>query len=181
MNAPRFTTDRLLLVPLVKDDAVQIQAVFPQWEIVRYLAASFPWPFPDDGASRFVNTIALPQAKKGSGWFWTIRRKEAPEQIIGLITLSDQPDNHRGFWLDPAWQRQGLMTEACRCVTDFWFNTLHREVLRAPKASDNKGSRKMSIKSGMRLIRVEKKQFIAGELDAELWEITREEWNRLTH
>ncbi|EMM2466905.1 GNAT family N-acetyltransferase [Raoultella ornithinolytica] len=179
MKAPLLTTDRLRLVPLVKDDAPQIQAVFPQWEIVRHLAASFPWPFPDDGASRYVNTIALPAAEKGSGWFWTIRRQAAPEQLIGLITLSDQADNNRGFWLDPAWQHQGLMTEACRCVTDFWFNTLHREVLRAPKARDNDGSRKISMNSGMRLIRVEKQQFTAGMLDAELWEITREEWNRL--
>ena len=107
------------------------------------------------------------------------RRQADPEQLIGLITLSDQADNNRGFWLDPAWQRQGLMTEACRCVTDFWFNTLHREVLRAPKARDNDGSRKISMNSGMRLIRVEKQQFTAGMLDAELWEITREEWNRL--
>jgi RimJ/RimL family protein N-acetyltransferase len=121
----------------------------------------------------------LTGCRKGSGWFWTIRRQADPEQLIGLITLSDQADNNRGFWLDPAWQRQGLMTEACRCVTDFWFNTLHREVLRAPKARDNDGSRKISMNSGMRLIRVEKQQFTAGMLDAELWEITREEWNRL--
>ena len=38
MKAPLLTTDRLRLVPLVKDDAPQIQAVFPQWEIVRHLA-----------------------------------------------------------------------------------------------------------------------------------------------
>ncbi len=63
-------------------------------------------------------------------------------------------------------------------MTDFWFNTLHREVLRAPKARDNEGSRKISMNSGMRLIRVEKQQFTAGMLDAELWEITRDEWNR---
>ena len=68
MKAPLLTTDRLRLVPLVKDDAPQIQALFPQWEIVRHLAASFPWPFPDDGASRYVNTIALPAAEKGSAW-----------------------------------------------------------------------------------------------------------------
>ncbi|VEC78568.1 Glyoxalase/bleomycin resistance protein/dioxygenase [Raoultella ornithinolytica] len=31
VKAPLLTTDRLRLVPLVKDDAPQIQAVFPQW------------------------------------------------------------------------------------------------------------------------------------------------------
>lgn len=31
--------------------------------------------------------------------------------------------------------------------------------------------------SGMRLIRTEKKEYVSGLLDSELWEITREEWN----
>jgi len=31
----------------------------------------------------------------------------------------------------------------------------------------------------MRLVRVEKAQYVSGELDTELWEITREEWQRL--
>lgn len=134
---------------------------------------------PEDGASRYVNNVALPAAANGTAWFWTIRLKTAPERVIGLITLSDEVDNNRGFWLDPRWHRQGLMTEACHRVTDFWFNTLNREVLRAPKACDNSGSKKISHRSGMRLIRVEKKQFICGLLDAELWEITKAEWNAL--
>lgn len=33
--------------------------------------------------------------------------------------------------------------------------------------------------SGMRLVGVEKKQFISGLLVAELWEITKAEWNAL--
>ena len=179
MMAAELMTERLLLIPLTADDAPQIQVLFPQWEIVRYLAAGFPWPFPEDGASRYVNNVALPAAANGTAWFWTIRLKTAPERVIGLITLSDEVDNNRGFWLDPRWHRQGLMTEACRRVTDFWFNTLNREVLRAPKACDNSGSKKISHRSGMRLIRVEKKQFICGLLDAELWEITKAEWNAL--
>lgn len=71
------------------------------------------------------------------------------------------------------------MTEACHAVTDYWFNVLNREVLRAPKAVVNERSKKVSQRSGMRLIRVQKGEYVAGELDTELWEITREEWERL--
>jgi RimJ/RimL family protein N-acetyltransferase len=98
--------------------------------------------------------------------------------MIGHICLSDEQDNNRGFWLVPEWRRKGYMTEACRIVTDFWFNSLNREVLRAPKASGNDASKKISLNDGMRLIQTGKKQYIEGELDSELWEITREEWNR---
>ena len=71
------------------------------------------------------------------------------------------------------------MTEACRAVTRFWFTDLDREVLRTPKAAVNSRSRSLSERSGMRLVRVEKGQYVSGELDTELWEITREEWQRL--
>ena len=49
----------------------------------------------------------------------------------------------------------------------------------AQLARPRKTSPRKAKGSGMRLIRVEKQQFTAGMLDAELWEITREEWNRL--
>lgn len=97
MMAAELMTERLLLIPLTADDAPQIQVLFPQWEIVRYLAAGFPWPFPEDGASRYVNNVALPAAANGTAWFWTIRLKTAPERVIGLITLSDEVDNNRGL------------------------------------------------------------------------------------
>ncbi|PHP92511.1 GNAT family N-acetyltransferase [Pantoea agglomerans] len=177
MKTPALETSRLYLRPLQAEDALQIQKIFPQWEIVRHLAAGFPWPFPDDGASRYVNMLALPASAKGLAWFWTIRRKEEPSAMIGLISLSDEKDNNRGFWIVPEWQRKGYMSEACYVVTDFWFNTLHREVLRAPKASANSASKKISLNNGMRLVQNYKKQYIEGELDSELWEITRQEWN----
>ena len=39
---PNLETQRLLLKPLALDDAPAIQAVFPQWEIVRFLASQIP-------------------------------------------------------------------------------------------------------------------------------------------
>jgi len=35
---------------------------------------------------------------------------------------------------------------------------------------------KISRKSGMRLIETGKKEYVAGVLDYELWELTRDEW-----
>ncbi|MBF7696494.1 GNAT family N-acetyltransferase [Acinetobacter rathckeae] len=177
MKAPKFETENLLLCPLESIDADQIQATFPQWEIVRYLAANFPWPYPEDGAYQYVNNIALPASEKGTAWHWTIRRKEEPNTIIGMILLTEREDDHRGFWLTPKWQGNGYMTEASTIITDFWFNSLNKKVLRAPKAKMNFASKKISEKAGMRLISTSKKQYIAGEFDTELWEITKEEWN----
>jgi len=179
MATPPLETERLLLNPLASEDARQIQRIFPRWEIVRYLVASVPWPYPDNGAQHYVDNVALPASLAGKGWFWTLRRKAEPQEAIGVICLMDTPDNNRGFWLVPEYQGQGYMTEACRAVTRFWFTDLDREVLRTPKAAVNSRSRSLSERSGMRLVRVEKGQYVSGELDTELWEITREEWQRL--
>src|SRR5260370_14882366 len=79
--------------------------------------------------------------ERGEAREWTRRLKTAAEEIIGAIDLRKKENENRGFWLGLPWQRQGLMTEACDAVTDFWFNTLHFPVLRAPKAIANVASR----------------------------------------
>jgi len=112
--ADQLETARLLLKPFAMQDAEQIQKLFSRWEIVQYLNASIPWPYPENGAEHFIHEIALPEAARGESWFWTLRPKSAPEQIIGVISLTLKPDGNRGFWIDPAWQSQGLMTEALR-------------------------------------------------------------------
>jgi [ribosomal protein S5]-alanine N-acetyltransferase len=175
---PTITTPRLILRPLDLSDADAVQGVFPQWEIVRYLANKVPWPYPADGALAFIRDIALPSIRQGTGWHWSIRPKAIPEQLIGVISLRDEPGDNRGFWLDPTSQGQGLMAEACNAVTDYWFETLGRPVLRAPKAAANVRSRRISERSGMRLIETDERDYVSGRLPSEVWEITREEWRR---
>jgi hypothetical protein len=58
--APTLETARLLLRPLVVGDAPQAQLLFPFWEIVRYMDAVVPWPYPVDGVLAFYRAIAIP-------------------------------------------------------------------------------------------------------------------------
>ena len=51
---PVLETDRLVLRPLRQEDVPAIQRRFPQWDVVRYLAARVPWPYPPDDATRHV-------------------------------------------------------------------------------------------------------------------------------
>jgi RimJ/RimL family protein N-acetyltransferase len=162
-------TPRLLLCPLALADAERIQQIFPHWEIVRYLATQVPWPYPPDG-------IALPAIERGETWQWTLRLKSAPAQIIGCIDLRTKENDNRGFWLALPWQRQGLMSEACEAVTEFWFETLKFPVLRAPKAIQNVASLRISEKQGMRRIGAQERDYVGGRLPSELWEVTAEEW-----
>ena len=68
------------------------------------------------------------------------------------------------------------MTEAVDVVTDYWFDELRFPAIRAPKAIANTPSRRISEKSGMRVVTVEERDYVSGRLPSEVWEITAEEW-----
>jgi ribosomal-protein-alanine N-acetyltransferase len=176
MDFPTLETGRLWLRPLELADSPQVQAIFPQWEIVRYLNAKVPWPYPADGALTYIRDLALPAIERGDEWLWSLRLKAAPEILIGLICLSKNEHENRGFWLDPKHQGQGLMSEACDAVTDYWFDVLGFSVLRVPKARGNEASRRISERQGMRIIWSGERDYVSGRLPSDIWEITAEEW-----
>lgn len=175
---PGGETRRLLLRPLEVADATQIQATFPQWEIVRFLLNRVPWPYPPDGALQHLRDVALPAMARGDQWTWTLRLKSAPRKVVGIITLVRGNENNRGFWLAPSHHGKGLMTEACEWANDFWFDVLGMPVLRVSKAVANTASRRISEKHGMRIVGESENDYVSGRLPSEIWELTSEEWRQ---
>ena len=172
---PELQTARLLLRPIAEDDAGQVQPLFAQWEVVQHLNAKVPWPFPEDGVLIYYREAALPAIASGEEWHWTLRLRSAPRIIIGSIGLM-QGEINRGFWLATEWQGHGLMTEAVIAANDYWFNVLNFPVLRTSKAIANTTSRRISEKTGMRIIATGDYDYVCGQLPSETWEITAEEW-----
>src|SRR5437879_6010270 len=122
-KTPVLETDRLILRPLRLKDAPAIQRRFPRWEIVRYLSAQVPWPYPPDDAAKHV-AQCVEEMAQGEKCYWTITLKGGSDEPIGRIDI--WPDDGvsrdmRGFWLDPEYQGQGLMTEAAERVTEYAF------------------------------------------------------------
>jgi [ribosomal protein S5]-alanine N-acetyltransferase len=103
--------------------------------------------------------------------------RQSPEEHIGSIGLISK-DGHatRGFWLGLPWHGQGLMTEAAIAVNDYCFDALGFSVLRVPKAVVNTASRRISEKTGMRVVATEDRDYVSGRLPTEIWEITADEW-----
>jgi RimJ/RimL family protein N-acetyltransferase len=173
---PQLEAKRLILRPLELADAAATQRLFPHWDVVKFLASQVPWPYPEDGALAYYREMALPAMERGDEWHWSLRLKEDPEQSIGCIALMTRENNNRGFWLGLPWHGRGYMTEAAERVTEYWFEELGFPVLRAPKAILNAASRRISEKSGMRVVARFTKSYVSGEFESELWEITAEEW-----
>jgi len=169
-------TPRLILRPLELADAEQLQKLFPEWEIVRFLDIVVPWPYPDDGALTYLRDRALPAMERGEAWHWSLRLRSDPDRLIGGVSLMKTENQNRAFWLGLPWQGQGLMTEAAEAVTDYWFDTLGFPLLRAPKAVANTASRRISEGQGMRVVAVGERDYVGGRFPTETWEITAEEW-----
>jgi RimJ/RimL family protein N-acetyltransferase len=117
--------------------------------------------------------------ERGDAWHWTLRPKQNPAEIIGAIGLVRGETDPRGFWIAPEWQGLGLMTEAVFAVTDYWFDVLRFPILRAPKAIENIASRRLSERTGMRLIGTEERNLVSGRKLSEVWEVTADEWRAL--
>lgn len=173
---PPLETQRLWLRPLTIQDAGQIQERFPHWEIVRLMSAAIPWPYPPDGALTWCRDVALPQMACGDAWHWTVRLKDEPDEVVGVVSLMRTEDNNRGFWIGLEWQGHGLATEAAEAVTGFWFDVLKFSVLRVPKAVANLASRRVSEKLNMRIVATEERDHVSGRALDEIWEITADEW-----
>ncbi len=171
-------TNRLILRPLELIDSAQTQLLFPHWEIVRYLNAKVPWPYPSDGALTYYKNLAMPAIERGEEWQWTLRLKHLPDEHIGAISLHRTHWDNRGFWLGLPWQGKGLMTEAVTAVNDYWFDVLGFETLCAPKAIANTASRRISEKTGMRVIATEERDYVSGRFLTEIWELTSETWHK---
>jgi RimJ/RimL family protein N-acetyltransferase len=174
---PTLQTGRLSLRPLQLEDAERAQSLFPHWEVVKFLNTQIPWPYPADGALTYFRDVALPAMERGTQWHWTLRLREAPDELIGAINLTSKETHAtRGFWLGLPWHGRGLMTEAASAVNDYCFDVAGFDVLRIPKAVANTTSRRVSEKTGMRVIATEERDYVSGRLLTEIWEITADEW-----
>ena len=176
---PPLQTPRLILEPLALADAAQIQALFPDIEVVRFMGTAIPWPYPPDGALAFIRDIALPAMVRGEQWHWTLRLRDQPDRIIGCLSLrATHTEGNRGFWLAPAFRRRGLMSEAVEAATAFWFDVLGFKTLRVHKAIENVGSRRISERSGMHVVDTFARDYVGGRFLSEAWEISAAEWRR---
>ena len=175
---PTLETARLILRPLEARDVPAIQRIFPQWELVKYLNAMIPWPYPDDGAATNM-AQCLEQRAKGEKFFWAITLKGGDDELRGRIDMwpgDGESRDSRGFWLDPELWGRGLMLEAAEAVTGYAFEVLGWPELWLTNAQSNVGSHRIKEKQGAELVDVSPNRYVSGEDLRETWRLTREAW-----
>jgi ribosomal-protein-alanine N-acetyltransferase len=176
-DTPVLQTDRLLLRPLRLEDAPAAQRYFPRWEIVQWLSAIVPWPYPSNGAESYIRS-ALEQRARDERFIWAICLKAAPDGLIGVLELrpDDGSRDQRGFWLATEYQGRGLITEAADRITEYAFETLGWPHLWLINAQGNIPSRRIKQRQGATLVDTIDRQFVSGLGKAEVWLLRSEDW-----
>lgn len=175
---PTLRTPRLVLRPLSAADAGAIQTLFPDWEVVKWLTAHVPWPYPANGAATFLSTV-LPAVERGERFVWAITEASDPAHpLIGIIDLFPFAEHdHRGFWLGHPYQRRGYMTEAVVAVTDFAFDVLERPFLLLNNSEPNLASHRLKEKSGAEILGYQDDvAYVSGRFRSVQWRLTPEAW-----
>lgn len=166
-------TDRLHLVPIQEADAARVQELFPNPNVLRYMATTIPQPYPVDGAISFIRR-ALEAMADQKEYHWAI--KLDGEQIGSIGPTPDSDEDSRGFWLAEEYWGKGYMREAVVAVNDFAFDDLELDFMLLNNAQPNRASSKLKESLGAQLISVEDKNFIGGRFPSEHWRLTAGAW-----
>ena len=158
-------------------DVPAYQKHFADYEVIRHLAATVPWPYPEDGVEQWLRNVVLP-AQGNDRWTWGLFQKHTPDECIGSIGLwREGKPEHRGFWLGRAYWGHGLMTEAATAVTTHAFAALGFDKLIFSNAVGNQRSRRIKEKCGARLLGTAPARFVDPTVvEHELWETTKADW-----
>ncbi|HIW06370.1 MAG TPA: GNAT family N-acetyltransferase [Candidatus Ignatzschineria merdigallinarum] len=178
-NIPKLETARLLLRPLVLDDALRIFHNFSQDCVTEFYDLSTFTKMEE--AIDLINNWNQRTAN-GEGLRWAITYKETPELLIGTCGFHNfSKENNRaeiGYELSPEEWGKGVMTEAIREMIAYGFETLELHRIEAFIDPLNHASRKLLQKDGMKTEGVlrdyffEKGRFV----DAEMLSILRTEY-----
>ncbi|MEM7078794.1 MAG: GNAT family N-acetyltransferase [Pseudomonadota bacterium] len=175
-NVPDLVTERLTLRAVTAEDAAAYREHFIDYEVIRYLSAAVPWPYPDDGIENFL-AAKLPQQGRDR-WLWGLHLNGATTGLIGAIELwrEGEPE-HRGFWLGRAFWGRGYMSEAASAVTDAAFERFGFEELCLTNALDNARSHRIKEKAGAELLRVEPGAYVDPALTQQaVWRLRKADW-----
>ena len=146
---PVLTTERLLLRQIALTDALKVQQLRSNEEVMLYINRPLTLSLAE--AEAWIGMVMEAQASN-NGITWVISLKEAPADHMGSIGLwRIEKENYRaeiGYMLDPAWQRKGIMYEAIQEVLNYGFAQMKLHSIEAQLDPRNAASAALLQKAG---------------------------------
>jgi 8-oxo-dGTP diphosphatase len=135
--APELRTTRLLLRPLVAEDAGIFHRLINDWEICRRLPDA-PFPYPAQQAEDWIAAASRDREAKRAEQFAIVEAASgALMGVAGLRLAKGQKNAELGYWLGRPFWGQGFGLEAARRLVDWAFAALPIGHITAIVAADN--------------------------------------------
>jgi len=128
---PKLTTDRLILRQLREEDVAAIYRLRSNEKINRLITRNIPKN--NDEVSDFI-AVCHQEFTNKNRVFWAMELKET-KQVIGTIVYHkiSLEDSYAeiGYELDPAFHKNGFMSEAMQVTLDFGMERMKLKVIEA--------------------------------------------------
>lgn len=180
-------TERLILRLPVIEDAPDVARIINEWDVVKYLTKTIPYPYELKDAHYFLNEQVFPYNASGQKITFSILRKnaDASQTFMGFIGYDAKPEkgeNHwsRGFWMGTEYHGLGYMTEAANATNAYMFTEKGAEVLYTRNVQENDASDNIKRKQNWEFLGTtdgsDDVPSHAGVLPQNLWRLTKERW-----
>lgn len=150
--------ENFLLRKIKTEDRSQLAELANNRKIWLQLRDKFPHPYSIDDADFYINMILAEKPQ----YSFAI---EVDGQFGGMVGLLPMDDVYRrtteiGYWLGEPYWGKGIMTEACKLVTDYGLQTLDFIRIHTGVFENNLGSMRILEKCGYKKDGVFKKSII---------------------
>jgi 8-oxo-dGTP diphosphatase len=147
-----LATERLILRPLVAEDAEALHRLVNDWEVTRNLAV-VPFPYPRELADEWIQSTRHSLAE-GSGYQLAITGREGEHEImvgvVGLRVDAAQRCGRLGYWVGRRFWGHGVATEAAGRLARWALANLDLDRLEAGVITDNAASAAVLRRIGFR-------------------------------
>lgn len=146
---PTIQTERLLLRPFSKVDALAVQRLAGEKDVAS-TTLNIPHPYPDGLAEQWIATHREGSERGESLAFAIVRR--ADDVLIGTMSLQINRRHARAelaYWVGKPYWNSGYCTEAARAIVRYGFETLGLERVFARHLTRNPASGRVMQKVGM--------------------------------
>ncbi len=170
-------TERLILRPLVPEDAEAMHALVNDWEVTRNLA-TVPFPYPRELADEWIQSTRRSLAE-GSAYELAITGREGDDEIlVGVAGLRITARVGRlGYWVGRRFWGHGVATEAVGRLARWALANLDLDRLEAGVIIDNPASAAVLRRIGFREIGTGADHSLARAAECDVWlfEATRDD------
>jgi 8-oxo-dGTP diphosphatase len=167
-----LATERLILRPLIPEDAEAMHRLVNDWEVTRNLA-TVPFPYPRELADEWILSTRHDLAG-GSAYTLAITGREGEHEVlVGTVRLEVDAKarcGRLGYWVGRRFWGHGVATEAAGRVSRWALANLNLDRLEAGVVTDNAASAAVLRRIGFRQTDNATRRFLARGGEHPVWQ-----------